>query len=181
MTTSRKRIVGGIATIGGAIILVLGIALAMRGEKAESWTAHAEGFLAVATPCCYRASLWDSLGDTTPDDQRARPASAAEAVRWLDDWPYRDREAQESADEAQLTHSMQSREVRCVGPRSGDDIPQRGDDEETASALRNRLECSYAKWRVWSEETANGRPNERHTIWADEDGFFHGRVDHWKR
>ena len=23
-------------------------------------------------------------------------------------------------------------------------------------------------------------PNERHTVWVDQEGFFHGRVDYWQ-
>jgi hypothetical protein len=154
--------------------------LTKRDEKAAGWNVEAEGFLAIATPCCTRASLWDALDKTTPDDQRARPASAAEAAQWLNDWPYRSREDPGSPDDLQLRVAIQNREVRCTGPPTGGEIPQRGEDEETLNAIGQRRECVYAKWKVWSAETADERPNERHTVWADEDGFFHGRVDYWQ-
>ena len=174
--TPNKRM---LAAIGVALILAVGIAFTMRGEKAGSWNAAAEGFLAVATPCCYRASLWDTLATITPDGQRARPASAAEAAQWLNDWPYRSREDHDSPQEAQLNASLQNTEVRCVGPQTGGKIPRYDGDEQALEALRQRPECVYAKWKVWSAETAGEHPNERHVVWADEDGFFHGRVDYW--
>ena len=169
-----------LAMIGGALILAVGIALTKRDEKAASWNAAAEGFLAIATPCCTRASLWDALDTITPDGQRARPASTAEAARWINDWPYRSREDRDSPLVAQLNVALQSSEVRCSGPPTGAEIPRHGDDEETLEAIRHRRECVCAKWKVWSAETANNRLNERHTVWADDDGFFHGRVDYWQ-
>jgi len=80
MKTANKRVVVALAIIGGAVILAVGIALTKPDEKAESWTPAAEGFLAIATPCCTQASLWDALDAVTPDEQHARPASAAEAA-----------------------------------------------------------------------------------------------------
>ena len=181
MKTANKRIVMVLAIIGGgALILAVAIALTKPDERAEAWNAEAEGFLAVATPCCTRASLWEALDTITPDDQRARPASAAEAAQWLNDWPYRSREDFDSPDQARLHVAAQNSEVRCTGPPTGGEIPQRGQDEETLDAIGQRRECVYAKWKVWSAETADERPNERHSVWADEDGFFHGRVDYWQ-
>ena len=46
--------------VGGALFAV-GFALSRRADKADSWTTKVEGFLAVPTPCCTEASLWDSL------------------------------------------------------------------------------------------------------------------------
>ncbi len=180
MGTANKRIFVALAAIGAVLILAVGIVLTMRGEKAESWNPAAEGYLAIATPCCTRASLWDALDTITPDDQRARPASAAEAAQWLNDWPYRSREDHDGSQEAQLDVSLQSTEVRCVGPPTGGRIPRHDGDEVTLEAIRHRRECVYAKWKVWSAETADERLNERHTVWADDDGFFHGRVDYWQ-
>jgi hypothetical protein len=181
MSTANKRMLVALAAIGGVLILSVGIALTMRREKAESWNAAHEGFLAIATPCCTHASLWDALDTMTPDGQRARPASAAEAAQWLNDWPYRSREDHDSPQETQLSVALQNTEVRCVGPPTGGEIPQHDDDDETLEAIRHRRECVYAKWKVWSVETANEHLNERHTVWADDDGFFHGRVDYWHR
>ena len=180
MSTVTKRMIVALAAIGAALILAVGIAWIMRGEKAASWNAAHEGFLAIATPCCTQASLWDALDTMTPDGQRARPASAAEAAQWLNDWPYRSRDDHDGPKEAQLSVAIQNREIRCVGRPTGGEIPRSGDDEETLKAIRHRRECVYAKWKVWSTETANERLNERHTVWADDDGFFHGRVDYWQ-
>lgn len=66
MKTANKRTVVALA-IGVALIVAAGIALTQRSEKVESWNATAEGFLAVAKPCCYRASLWDALDTVTSD------------------------------------------------------------------------------------------------------------------
>jgi hypothetical protein len=185
MKAAHKRslvaLVAAVAIIGGVVFALRG-APANRGDKAESWTQSVEGFLAVATPCCSRASLWDVLDAVTHDEQRARPASAVEAAQWLNDWPYRSREEHGSADadEDELSIAAQSAEVRCAGAPTGAEIPQDGDDEKTFDALRHRPECTYRKWKAWSAETAKQRLNERHTIWADGDALFHGRVDDWE-
>ena len=177
-TRSLAVLVAVVAIIGGVVFAVRG-GLSNRDDKPESWTQSVEGFLAVATPCCSGASLWDALDAVTHDDQRARPASALEAAQWLNEWPYRSREEQDSAAEEELSVAAQSGEVRCVGAPTGADVPQDGDDEKTLEAIRHRRECTYAKWKVWSAETAKNRPNERHTIWVDDDGLLHGRVDYW--
>ena len=175
---SLVALVAVVAIIGGVVFALSG-ALSNRGDKAESWAQSVEGFLAVATPCCSRASLWDALDAVTHDDQRARPASAAEAAQWLNDWPYRSREEHDGGDEDELSVAAQSSEVRCIGAPTGAEVPQDGDDEKTLEALRHRRECTYGKWKAWSAETAKKRPNERHTVWADDDGLFHGCVDYW--
>ena len=183
MKAAHKRslvaLVAVVAIIAGAAFAIGG-ALPNRDGKAESWTQPVEGFLAVATPCCSRASLWDALDVVTPDKQRARPASAAEAARWLNDWPYRSREEHDNADDEALNVAAQSGEVRCLGKPSGPEVPQKGDDAETLSAVHFRRECTFAKWKVWDKQSAGGRMNERHTVWVDEHGLFHGRVDYWK-
>ena len=174
-------------------ILVLGMAVGlfflMNSEKeapqsdppAETWEAKTEGFLAVATPCCTRASLWEDLDATTPDGQKARPATAVEVIEWLNAWPYRTRQQLDESEETEvLTVAAQSTEVRCTGKPTGDKVPQRGNELETLDAIGKRRECTYAKWKVWSGETAARRPNERHTVWVDEAGFFRGRVDYWR-
>jgi len=173
--------IAALAVIALAVIVTVGITSIRRDDRPESWHPEVEGFLAVATPCCTRASLWEALDTITPDGQRARPASAAEAAQWLNEWPYRSRKDPGSSDDAQLGVALQSSEVRCTGAPAGAEIPRRDGDEETLEAIRHRRECVYAKWKVWSEETASERPNERHIVWADDDGFFHGRVDYWQK
>jgi len=180
MKTPNRPTIVALAIIGGGLALAVGMALSGGDEKRTSWTAAAEGFLAIATPCCTRASLWEELDAISPDGQRARPASVAEAARWIDDWPYRSREDHEGPQEAQLSVALQSSEVRCTGLPSGHEAPRYPEDEETLEAIRNRPECVYTKWKAWSGETADERPNERHTVWVDEAGLFHGRVDYWR-
>lgn len=169
-----------ITIVVGALLLAVGFALSRRADKATSWNPAVEGFLAVATPCCTTASLWDALDKVTADGQRARPASVAEAAQWLNDWPYRGRDEHGTPGEEQLGVAAQSSEVRCVGAPTGPEVPREGDDEETLEAIRYRRECTYAKWKVWSGETAEEHLNERHTVWVDEDGFLRGRVDYWE-
>jgi hypothetical protein len=181
MKQPDRRKVLAVTVVAWALVVAVGFALSRRADKAESWKPAVEGFLAVATPCCTEASLWDSLDEVTADGQRARPASAAEAAQWLNDWPYRDRDERDTPDEGELSVAAQSSEVRCVGAPTGPEVPREGDDEETLKAIRYRRECTYAKWKVWAAQTAEEkRLNERHTVWADEAGFFHGRVDYWK-
>ena len=84
------------------------------------------------------------------------------------------------AEDTPLQISAQSTEVRCTGPVTGPEIPRDGNDAETVEALRNRRECTFAKWKIWSGQTATERPNERHTVWVDEAGSFRGRVDYWR-
>ena len=175
---SLVALVAVLAIIGGVVFAVRG-GLSNPVEKPDSWTQSVEGFLAVATPCCRRASLWDALDAVTEDDQRPRPASAAEAAQWLNDWPYRRREEHDRSDEFELGVAAQSGEVRCMGAPTGAEVPHDGDDEKTLEAIRHRRECTYGKWKAWSAETAKKRPNERHTVWVDDDGLFHGRVDYW--
>ena len=165
--------------VGGALFAV-GFALSRRADKADSWTTKVEGFLAVPTPCCTEASLWDSLDEVSDDGQRARPATAEEAARWIDEWPYRSRDEEDTANEEPLQVAGQSSEVRCIGPATGPDIPAHLPEVQILGAIRSRRECTYAKWKVWSGETAKERPNERHTVSVDEAGFFHGRVDYWR-
>ena len=169
-----------ITIIVAALLLAAGFALSRRDDEAKSWTPAAEGFLAVATPCCTTASLWDALDALSDDGQRARAATAAEAADWLNEWPYRERDEHSMPDEGQLQPAAQNREVRCVGEPSGPEIRPDGDDEETLKGVHFRRECTYTKWKVWAGETAEKRPNERHTVWVDDGGFFHGRVDYWR-
>ncbi|MGB5694828.1 MAG: hypothetical protein WBM46_04175 [Polyangiales bacterium] len=179
MKTPSKRIVVALVAIGAAVIAAVVLIPRKGGDDAASWKASVEGYLAIATPCCTQASLWDSLDEVT-DGQRARPVSIAEAARWLNAWPYRDRKRQDGPDDAPPAVALQSSEVRCTGPATGGEISRYGTDEDTLGAIRKRRECVYAKWKVWSEEAVGEIPNERHTVWVDEDGFFHGRVDYWK-
>ncbi|MBW2222932.1 MAG: hypothetical protein DRH23_12975 [Deltaproteobacteria bacterium] len=182
MKAAHKRLLVALVTVlaitGGVVFAVRGT-LFNRGDQTESWMPSVEGFLAVATPCCRRASLWDALDTVTQDHQRARAASAAEAAQWLNDWPYRSREEHDRADEFDLRVAAQSSEVRCTGAPTGPEVPRDGDDGKTLEAIRHRRECTYTKWKVWSGETAKKRRNERHTVWADDEDLFHGRVDYW--
>ena len=180
MQNTKRRVIWASIVTVAALLLAAGFALSRRDDKATSWTPAVEGFLAVATPCCTMASLWDALDALSDDGQRARPATAAEAAEWLNKWPYRDRGEHSTPDEGQLQPAAQNREVRCVGEPSGPEIHPDGDDEETLKGVLFRRECTYAKWKVWAGETAEKRPNERHTVWVDDGGFFHGRVDYWR-
>jgi hypothetical protein len=180
MQLTKRRMAWAITIVVVALLLAVGFALSRPADTAESWKPAPEGFLAVATPCCTEASLWDELDSVTADGQRARPASAAEAAQWLNDWPYRSRGEHHTVDEEQLRWAAQSSEVRCVGAPSGPEFRPEGDDEETLNAVHFRRECSYARWRIWAAGTPENQPNERHTVWADEDGLFRGRVDYWK-
>jgi len=164
----------------GAVLLAVIFAFARRPIEAESWKPAVEGLLAVATPCCTEASLWDTLNTVTADGQRPRPASTVEAAQWLNEWPYRARGAQDPPGKEELGVAMQSGEVRCVGAPTGPEVSPTGNEIETLKAIRARRECMYVKWKVWAAETAAERPNERHAVWVDENGFFRGRIDYWK-
>lgn len=169
-----------IAIAVGAALFAIGFAWTRHADKPESWKPTVEGFLGVATPCCTEASLWDELDTVTDDGQRARPASAAEAADWLNTWPNRGYDEQSTADEVQLQPVSQSSEVRCAGEPSGPEIRPDVDDEETLKGIQVRRECTFVKWKAWAGETAEKRPNERHTVWVDDGGLFHGRVDYWR-
>ena len=177
--TDKRKLLAIIVVVSG-LLFAVGFALSRRADKKESWKPAAEGFVAVATPCCTEASLWDALDAVTPDGQRGRPASAAEAAQWLNDWPYRGPDEHGTPDEKPLRVAVQNSEVRCFGTPTGPEVPREGDDEETLKAIHYRRECRYIKWKVWSGETAEEHLNERHTVWVDEDGFYHGRVDYWR-
>ncbi|MEM7433635.1 MAG: hypothetical protein AAF436_00690 [Myxococcota bacterium] len=179
MAEPNRRVVLGIALAVLTVALGFGVGMSFRQEpEVETWQPELEGFLAVATPCCTEASLVANLEQPMADDQRARPATALEAAAWVDTWPYR--KVGEDAPAKMPPVSLNSSEVRCVGAPTGPDVPRDGDDTATIDALRQRHECTYARWRVWRTDTPHTRPNERHTVWADEDGQFHGRIDYWR-
>lgn len=180
MRTGSKRALIAIGIVGAISIGIWGVQSTRHKEEPATWRGEQEGFLAVAAADGARVGLWSDLGTTKANGQGARPATAAEAVTWIDTWPYQSPKDDESADERELHVAARSREVRCTGAPTGESVPQRGDEEETLEALRGRLECTYAKWMIWSGETAKERLNERHTVWADELGRFHGRVDYWR-
>jgi len=173
MSIGSKRTLIAIGMIGVVSIGVWGIQSASQTRATESWTRTQEGLLAVAPSSGSIASLRNDLS-------KARPATAAEAVTWINTWPVRTPDQGESLEETELDVAARSREVRCTGTPTGDTVPQRGDEEETIQAIQKRRECTYAKWMVWSGNTADERPNERHTVWVDEHGRFHGRVDYWR-
>lgn len=178
MNAAFKSVLIGIVIVGAISVAVWAFRSANREQEAETWRAEHEGYLAVEAPG--GVELRRDLNGTRPSGPGVRPATAAEALTWIDAWPYRVPGNAESPDQGELRVAAKSREVRCTGTPTGESVPQRGDEVETIEALRTRLECTYAKWMVWSGETATERPNERHTVWADEDGRFRGRVDYWR-
>jgi hypothetical protein len=148
--------------------------------RTERWRPEVKGLLAVPSPCCRDATLWDSIDDVSEDGERPRPATAAEAALWINTWPYLPRGEEVDPGEPALEVGIKNSEVRCTGTPSGPDVPQTGNDAYTLENVRLRPECVYTKWRVWAPQTAEWRRNERHTVWAEEDGFFYGRVDYWR-
>jgi len=183
MVTKHRRT---ILIIIALISLAAGAAAAFfffdgRGGSGERWRTEVEGLLAVPSPCCTEATLWDSIEDVSDDGQRPRPATAEEAALWLNTWPYRERGEKANPDEPSLAIRIKNEEVRCTGEPTGPDVvPRTGGDAYTLEVVRLRRECVFTKWRVWAPETAEWRMNERHTVWAGEDGFFRGRVDYWR-
>ena len=177
LTEKRRILVIVLAVVAG--LCTIGLALTSPEDDTESWKTHAEGILAVPTPCCTEASLWESLDAVRDDEQRPRPANAEEAARWLNQWPYRSRDDANSPTESPGI-GVRNREVRCFGPPTGPEVPLTGDDAYTLEAIRSRHECMFIKWQVWNADTPKDRFNERHTVQVDPDGFFHGRVDYWQ-
>jgi hypothetical protein len=183
--TKHKRMV---AALAGILIIGVCIALIVRdrfgqgasepgaNKVAGSWSTGDEGFLAVATPCCSRASLWDSLDTVSPDGQRARPAVPAEAAGWLNEWPYHSRGDRDGSGVAELRVALRGRTVKCQGAQRFGTIPKQ--DEDVLRTLRGRRECEYTKWQAWTGGTSIGQPRERHVVWVDEDGRFQGRVEY---
>jgi hypothetical protein len=182
MQRADKRILLALALLVAGLHFAVGFALTR--PTSESWKIHAEGLLAIPTPCCSEASLWESLDEVSEDGQRPRPATAVEAARWLNDWPYGDHDEAAFSEGEPLEASVKNMEVRCVGTPTGPEIvPRTGSDAYTLESIRLRRECVFTKWRVWSQETTATtaeRLHERHTVWAGEDGFFRGRVDYWR-
>lgn len=176
---NRRILLASIVAVGGVLCAIVFV-FTRPAQGAESWKPAAEGFLAVATPCCAEASLWEDLDTATADQQRARPATAAEAAEWLNKWPYRTRNQPDMPDGDPLEVGARGSEVRCAGEPSGPELRPDGDDEETLRGVRFRRECQFVKWKAWVGDTTKKRPNERHTVWVDEDGFFRGRVDYWR-
>jgi hypothetical protein len=177
-----------VAALAGILIIGVCIALIVRdrfgqgasepgaNKVAGSWSTGDEGFLAVATPCCSRASLWDSLDTVSPDGQRARPAVPAEAAGWLNEWPYHSRGDRDGSGVAELRVALRGRTVKCQGAQGFGTIPKQ--DEDVLRTLRGRRECEYTKWQAWTGGTSIGQPPERHVAWVDEDGRFQGRVEY---
>jgi hypothetical protein len=181
MQRTELRVILAVTIAIGAILFAVSLALTGPADEAESWKPAAEGFLAVATPCCTEASLWNALDTVNADGQRPRAATVAEAAQWLNEWPYRSRDEEGTSAKEELGTAMQGSQVRCVGAPTGPELaPRDGDDEWTLKAVRYRRECSYVKWKVWSGDTAQEHLHERHAVWFDEDGFYHGRVDYWR-
>jgi hypothetical protein len=180
MHLADKRMTVGVVLVVASALIAVALFLTRAPSGEESWKPHAEGLLAVPTPCCTEATLWDSLDQVSDDEQRPRPATAEEAARWLNTWPYRARGEGAEPSEPPLGVGVKNQEVRCIGQPSGPDIVPGRNDEYTLEAVRLRRECVFTKWRVWDDETVERRPNERHTIWAGDDGFFRARVDYWR-
>ena len=180
MQRSDKRVVWGTTLGVGVTLFAIGFVLSAPADEAVSWKPAAEGFLAVATPCCTQVSLWGALDEVTDDGQRARAALAEEAARWLNEWPYRSRDERDAPREWLLRAAMENSEVRCVDVPAGREVVPRGDDVTTLEEIRYAPGCTFIKWKVWSTKSEPKLPNERHTVWVDEDGLFHGRVDYWR-
>lgn len=175
----RGKLLAAVVLCAAAGVALVLFARTETGLGAEGWQPEAEGLLAVPSPCCVDAALWKSIDEVSKDGQRPRPATAAEVALWINTWPYLPRGEERDAAEPPLKVGIKNSEVRCTGTPSGPDVPQTGDDAYTLESVRLRPECVYTKWRVWAPETASTRRNERHTVWAGDDGFFYGRVDYW--
>jgi len=172
-----KGILIAATAIVATALVAIGIAIMSKPEP-PSWRPEAQGPLGIVSS---NGSLGDRVDIVPENGAQLQPATAAEAAEWLNRWPYRSRAGRRPpADEERLSVGAQSAEVRCSGPPVEPSIVPDGDDAGTLAAIRRRQECEYAKWKVWSGETAESRPNERHTVWADEAGRFHGRVDYWR-
>lgn len=187
MSTLDKRMAVALGLIGTFLVVAVCWNLLARGgslgtttnlASAGSWRQVTEGFLAVATPCCERASVWGALETVTPDGQRARAASLEEAAEWLDEWPYRSRDAEGSHDATPEVAALGS-EVRCYGTRANGEVLNNDNDEKVLRALRLKRNCVYTKWKAWDEPTADGSERERHWVGVDGDGLFRGRVEYW--
>lgn len=175
MRRNKGILIAATAVVATALVAI-GVALVSKPGP-PSWRPEAQGLLGIVSS---DGSLPDRVEIVPENGAQLQPATAAEAAEWLNRWPYRSRPSRSSDDEEQLLVGAQSAEVRCSGPPVEPSIVPRGDDAGTLAAIRRRQECEYAKWKVWSGETAESRPNERHTVWADEAGRFHGRVDYWR-
>jgi hypothetical protein len=176
-TEKRISLVITLATVAALSAIVF--ALTRPRNDTKSWKTHAEGILAVPIPCCTEASLWESLDSVRDDGQRPRPANATESARWLNEWPYRSHDDSDAPAESPGI-AIRNSEVRCFGTPTGPEVPRAGDDAYTLEAIRLRYECMFIKWRVWNADTPKDRLDERHTVWAEHDGFFRGRIDYWR-
>lgn len=192
MTKANMRTMAALATIGALLTLAIGIAMFGIDESTQvsdendasrsagSWSGVTEGFLAVATPCCDRASVWETLDTITPDGQRARPASLKEAAQWLNEWPYRSRDDEDS-DPEELSVAAQGSEVRCYGQQPDGGVLNNDDDDEVVlRGLRGRRDCVYTKWQAWAGRDADEPQRERHWVGIDGKGYFRGRVEYWR-
>ena len=180
MQSADKRMILVVALVVAGALLAIGFFLALPGESTTSWKTELEGLLAVPSPCCTEATLWASIDEVSEDGQRPKPATAEEAARWLNTWPYQPRG--EGADGAAQAPGIgiKNSEVRCTGTPTGPDIVPGRNDVYTLEAVRLRRECVFTKWRVWDADAPEDQLNERHTIWGGQDGFFYGRVDYWR-
>lgn len=122
----------------------------------------------------------DSLATTACAKRWASRRNGNRSSRVAQQWPSRGRDKHGARGEGSLGLAVQRSEIKCTGEASGPEIRPDGDDTETMNAIHFRRECTFAKWKAWSAEAANAVLNERHTIWVDQEGFFHGRVDYWQ-
>lgn len=180
MESADKRMVLVVALVVAGALLAIGFFLARPRESKESWTTEFEGLLAVPSPCCTEATLWESIDAISEDGQRPKPATAEDAARWLNTWPYQPRGDDAGGTTEAPGVGIKNSEVRCVGTPTGPDIVPGRNDAYTLEAVRLRRECVFTKWRVWDIDAPEDQLNERHTIWGGEDGFFYGRVDYWR-
>ena len=67
MEKTNKRMLVALVIVAGAIAVAVGIATTQpEKKKAASWGEEAEGFLAVAAPCCSSANVSTPSGKPGP-------------------------------------------------------------------------------------------------------------------
>jgi len=147
MERTDRRVIFAVTIVAGALLSAIGFALSRPADQPKSWKPVVEGFLAVPTPCCAKADLWDALETVTADGQRARPAFAAEAAQWLDDWPYRSRDDPEITKRTSESRRL-ARRKRTVGELAHNSAPAAAllvleSDRAQLCALSIRYELGY--------------------------------------
>jgi hypothetical protein len=178
MLSKRKQAIAVVIML--SVIAVVAATAIVQTEAEEGWETGREGLLAVPYPCCTDATLWSSIDEVREDGQRPKPATAAEAAAWINTWPYRVGTEDPTSRESAPRSKVRNTEVRCTGIPVDPELAWNGNDTYTLEAIRFKRQCVFTKWRVWAGDQSSNPPNERHTVWAGDDGFFYGRVDHWR-